>query len=565
MNVAEGPSIDAQVTPLLNLAAQALRAGRPAEAVPPLRAAAGLRPCDASIQHDLGLALLEIGRVPEAVGALQQAVAVDPRYAGAWFRLGIALEKLGELGPAVQAYDRATGLAPSLTEAWFRAGALVHMAGHRDEAIGCFRRAAATGPKTRFGRLGAARALITQERDDEAERVLRKAIAVDPDNALAHDLLGNLLAEWGRFDEAHACFIQAVTLAPLLAGSYYDLVRCRPVTRAEPWLLERMESALVTPGLEAGQCQRVHLALGKAADDLGDYARAMRHFDAADALRPGSGRFDAAAFDAEAGRIIARCSAVLMGRAPEFGCSDATPIFIIGMPRSGTTLVEQIISSHPDVSAGGELNFWNEHGAAWHQEREAGTAGAATPDPQFLRQAATHYLRLLRSIGRKSARVTDKMPFNFIWAGPIHLAFPRATIVHCRRAPIDAALSIHQTLFHPDLAFPTGGAKLVAYFRSYQRLTDHWRRVLPAGRYLEVDYEGLTGAPEPTIRRIVEACGLAWNDACLRPHLNPRAVRTPSKWQTRQPIHRNSVERWRHYQPWLGPLRDLLEHSPSSS
>jgi hypothetical protein len=223
------------------------------------------------------------------------------------------------------------------------------------------------------------------------------------------------------------------------------------------------------------------------------------------------------------------------------------------MPRSGTTLVEQIVSSHPEVRAGGELNFWNERGAAWHQ------AGSAEPKAPFLGEAAGHYLSVLRAIGPKSARVTDKMPFNFLWAGLIHLAFPRATIIHCRRAAIDTGLSIHQTLFHPGLAFPTGGCKLVAYFRSYRRLTDHWRRVLPGDRFIEVEYEELTREPEPVIRRVIAGCGLPWEDACLHPERNPRAVKTPSKWQTRQPIYRGSVERWRRYEPWLGPLRALLD------
>jgi hypothetical protein len=166
---------------------------------------------------------------------------------------------------------------------------------------------------------------------------------------------------------------------------------------------------------------------------------------------------------------------------------------------------------------------------------------------------------VLRAIAPKAARVTDKMPFNFIWAGLIHLAFPRATIIHCRRAAVDTALSIHQTHFHPTLAFPTGGAELVAYFRSYQRLMDHWRNVLPPDRFLEVDYEGLTREPAPIIRRIIAACGLAWHDACLCPERNTRAVKTPSKWQTRQPIYRTSVARWRRYEPWLGPLRALVD------
>jgi hypothetical protein len=173
--------------------------------------------------------------------------------------------------------------------------------------------------------------------------------------------------------------------------------------------------------------------------------------------------------------------------------------------------------------------------------------------------AAADYLGVLRRISPTAARVTDKMPFNFLWAGLIHLVFPRAVFIHCRRAAVDTALSIHQTHFHPSLAFPTGGAELVAYFHCYQRITDHWRRVLPADRFLEVDYEELTREPEPVIRRIIAGCGLSWDEACLRPESNPRAVKTPSKWQTRQKIYRTSVARWRRYEPWLGPLRALVD------
>jgi len=564
------PAAPQQVAPLLALATNLLRAGRPADAIAPLHDAALLQPFNASIQHDLGLACLEVGRVPDAITALQRAVACDPRYTDAYFRLGIALEKVGNIGGAVVAYERATQLLPSLTEAWFRAGALVYELGHRDEAIGCFRRAAATGGKTNFGRLGKARALLTEDRNQEAEKVLRQTLALDPKNALAHDLLGNLLSEYGRFDEARECFQRAIAIAPLLAGCYYDLVRCRPVTnnQDDEGLLQRMEAALTTPGLEAAQRLRLHLAIGKAAGDLGDYGLAMKHFDAADAVRRASVPFDPAAFSVEIDRLIARCTPEFIGRARELGSNDATPVLILGMPRSGTTLVEQIVSMHPEVGAGDELQFWNGRGAEWHRSVASGNAAAGNGSglvsaenlvSGFLAKAAGDYLRVLRGIAPKAARVTDKMPFNFLWAGLIHVAFPRATIIHCRRAAVDTALSIHQTHFHPGLAFPTGGAELVAYFRDYQRLVDHWRNVLPADRFIEVDYEELTRAPEPVIRRIIAACGLAWHDACLRPQSNPRAVKTPSKWQTRQPIYRSSVARWRRYEPWLGPLRALVD------
>jgi tetratricopeptide (TPR) repeat protein len=552
-----------QVASLLALATQLLKAGRTAEAIAPLREAARLQPTNSAILHDLGLACLEVGRIPEAIAALQGAVASNPRYADAYFRMGIALEKMGNTGEAIVAYDRATRLLPSLTEAWFRAGALVYELGHRDEAIGCFRRAAATGGKTSFGRLGKARALLIENRNQEGEQVLRETLVADPKNAMAYDLLGNLLSEFGHFDEARACFERAITIAPMLAGCYYDLVRCRPITRKDDGLLQRMEAALAAPGLEAAQRLRLHLAIGKAADDLGDYALAMQHFDAADDVRRGAARFDSAAFSRETDRLVARCTPELMARASQLGSSDPTPVLILGMPRSGTTLVEQIVSMHPDVGAGDELNFWNERGAAWHRTATAGNETPVVPaesmSTKFLAEAAADYLGVLRAIAPKAARVTDKMPFNFLWAGLVHLTFPRAIIIHCRRTAVDTALSIHQTHFHPSLAFPTGGAELVAYFRSYQRLIDHWRRVLPADRFIEVDYEELTSEPEPVIRRIIAGCGLAWDDACLRPEANPRAVRTPSKWQTRQPIYRSSVARWRRYEPWLGPLRELVD------
>ena len=562
MSQSPNPAASQQVAPLLALAADFLRAARPADAIAPLRDAALLQPSNPIIQHDLGLACLEVGRIPDAVAALQRAVASNPRYADAYFRLGIALEKLGDVGGAIVAYDRATKLLPSLTEAWFRAGALVYPLGHLNEAIGCFRRAAATGGRTSFGRLGKARALLIENRNQEAEKVLRETLVADPRNAMAYDLLGNLLSDFGRFDEARACFERVIAIAPMLAGSYYDLVRCRPVTNSDDSLLQEMQAALATPGLEAGQRMRVHLAIGKASEDLGDYGLAMQHFDAADAVRRGSASFDSAAFSIEIDRLIARCTPEWIARAPELGSTDATPVLIVGMPRSGTTLVEQIVSMHPEVSAGGELNFWNERGAAWFGSRAAGN-GTFVPTENLvsdlLAKAATDYLRVLRAIAPKATRVTDKMPFNFLWAGLVHVAFPRAIIIHCRRAAVDTALSIHQTHFHPGLAFPTGGAELVAYFRDYQRLVDHWRSVLPADRFIEIDYEDLTRAPEPVIRRIIAACGLAWHDACLRPESNPGAVKTPSKWQTRQPIYRTSVARWRRYEPWLGPLRALVD------
>lgn len=550
MSIASGSA--SSVPGLIASAARHLRAGRPDLALTPLREAARLDPLNAAVLHDLGLASLEVGSLASAEEAFRGAIAARPRFAEAYFHLAIALERGGSAHQAVAAYDRATELKPSFPEAWFRAGALVENLGHAEEALGCFRRAMATGPKTSFGKLAAARVLMTERRDTEAVRALRQLLALDRDNAMALDLLGNLLSEAGQFDEARACFARVVALAPRLAGSYYDLVRCRRVTAEDGEVIARMLAALNTPGLEPAQRMRLHLAIGKAADDLDDVALASAHFDAADDVRRATLAFDGAELDRQVDRMIALFTPELLARASGFGRDDATPLLIVGMPRSGTTLTEQIVSSHPDVAGADELNFWTERGIAWVRAGEAGL------DSEFLRRAADDYLRTLHAVSSDAARVTDKMPFNFLWAGLIHLALPRATIIHCRRAAIDTALSIHQTHFNPTLAFPTGGAELVAYFHTYRRLTDHWRRVLPRERFIEIEYERLTSDAEPQIRELIERIGLRWDDSCLRPDLNPRAVRTPSKWQARQPIHRASIQRWRRYEPWLGALRPLL-------
>jgi Flp pilus assembly protein TadD len=539
-----------QVAPLLAQAAHLLKAGRPADAVVPLRQAARWLPGNAAVLHDLGLACLECGRTSEAVEALRGSIAADPGFQDSHLRLGIALETTGSVDAALAAYGRAAELQP-LPEATYRAANLLDNLGHERQAIEMFRRAAASAPGTTLGRISMARALLTENRDAEAEKILRRVLEGERDNAVALDLLANTLADAGRFTDARRYFLRAIDKAPGLAGSYYDLVRCSRIGPGDSELIARMRAALESQSLEPAQRVRVHLALGKAADDLGDYQEAMHQFDAAEAVRNGIVRFDLAKFEARVDRLIAHFTPELLSRASESGPEDATPILVFGLPRSGTTLVEQILSAHPEVRAGGELSFWMERGSAWER------ADSAEAKVEQLSSSTTDYLRLLRGLAPGAARVTDKNPLNFQWAGLFHLALPRATLIHCRRNPLATALSIHQTHFNPRMSFPTGGAALVGYVRLYQRLCDHWRRVLPPDRFIEVDYETLVEDPEPVIRRIVAASGLTWSNACLFPERNTRTVKTPSKWQARQPIYRHAIDRWQSYEPWLGPLGEL--------
>ena len=543
----------AHTTPLSSLLTCAdhfMRAGRPAEALPPLRQAVAMQPANGAIQCDLGTVCLQLGRLAEAVAAFQAALAANPRFALASLRLGMALQAQGDAAAALATYRQASALQPALVEARFRAGALLETLGCRAEAIAAFRRAAASSPRTSLGRLSKARALLAEDRDGEAERALRQLLALDPDHAAAIDLLGTVLADAGRFEEARSCYDRATAAAPHLAGSYYDLVRCRRMTRDDADLLARMHAAVAAPGLHAEARLKVHLALGKTADDLDDPAGAMRHYDAADVLRSSLGSFDAGAIEARVDRLIARFTPDLVAQMAGNGRDDATPVLILGLPRSGTTLVEQILSCHPDVHAGGELPFWTELGTLWEQADAAGIGSS-------LADMASDYTGLLRARAPGAARVTDKMPLNVFWAGLIHMTLPRATIIHCRRSPIDTALSIHRTYLNQHVAFPTGGVALVGAVKAIERLAAHWRAILPADRFLDLEYERLVDDPEPAIRRLVAACGLPWDGACLRPEHNTRIVKTPSKWQVRQPISRRDVESWRRYEPWLGPLAAL--------
>jgi hypothetical protein len=228
------------------------------------------------------------------------------------------------------------------------------------------------------------------------------------------------------------------------------------------------------------------------------------------------------------------------------------PVLIIGMPRSGTTVLEQILSSHPAIAAGGELSYWHYQGPAWDR------AGPDGLPAESLKALAEEYLAVLAGVSPDAARVTDKNPWNFQWIGLIRQALPRARFIHCRRNPVDTCLSIYCNRFSVTQEFMSDRGDLAFYYQHYAQLMEHWRRVLPTGCYIEVDYETLVADHEATVRRLIAFCGLEWDNACLHHEGNRSAVRTASRWQARQPIYRNSVDRWRHYEPWLGELRSLL-------
>ena len=435
----------------------------------------------------------------------------------AHYNLAFACERQRRPAAAIAAYERAIALAPGLAEAHGRLGNLLHAQGRRDEALACFRRVTEIAPDSPDGRVARAKILLEEGRTFEAEAVLRRLVAAPRPSGEAWRLLGSCLSNpAGSPRRGGAWRARSPAIRPRFPPISTS-TRSRRLTAADGPLIGRIEARLNGPDLTDVERAVLHFALGKGHDDLGDYAAAIGHFDTANRLERAGPPFDRAAFAATVDRIIAGFGADRLAAAAAADPDPDLPVLILGLPRSGTTLVEQIVSGHPQVGAGGELPFWNDRAAA-----------IDPADPQGVHAAARDYLDLLRGIAPQARRVTDKMPFNFLWAGLIHLALPGARLIHCRRHPVDTCLSIYQTRFAIRHESPTTAAtwsSIPAVRAADGPLAQGVAgRPVPRGRVRSPGARARThGAP------LVDFIGLPWDPACLRPEANRRPIRTASR------------------------------------
>ncbi|MGO9931088.1 MAG: tetratricopeptide repeat-containing sulfotransferase family protein [Steroidobacteraceae bacterium] len=494
------------------------------------------------------------GSWTEAIASYQEIVRLDPNSPQAHYDLGTMWLFCGRPAEAAASLKRAVELKPGFDSALGHLATALFQQGLESEALRAYRRLGrrADDPVQRL--FYSAQALAMEGKPEEAEKELRRLLTRAPQMATARALLGEVLSNRGMFEEAERCLTQAVEAFP---PAFQQLTAVKRMTEADRSLVERMRVLAERPGLDLMSRINVHFALGKAYDDLGDYAEAMRSYEEANRLRAMSAPPNRAALAAKYDSLIAGGAAEAFERARQAlarpaAPGDDLPVFIVGMPRSGTTLIEQILSSHPAVAAGGELNFWGDRLRGWD------TAKIGPAEVGALAKAARDYCAELRQIGPQALRVTDKRPWNFELLWFIRRALPDARIIHCRRHPVDTCLSIFFANFGArlDCACDRGG--LVFYYRQYERLMRHWRHTLPADRFTEVEYETLIADREAETRRLIAFCGLDWDDACLKPERNGRVVNTASQWQARQPVYDTSIERWRRYEPWLGELRELM-------
>jgi tetratricopeptide (TPR) repeat protein len=547
---ASAPAAATDGRQLLQQGAKLLRSGQAEAALTPLLAAIQAGEAEFEAYHLLATALTQTGRIGEAAAILTHAVTLRPDSAVGYRDLGTAFDRQNQHDQAIDAYRRAVELDPKLGDVQLRLGQLYAIYSLLDEAADCFDRAADAKPKTALAHMCRSDAAMLRGHFSEAEQWARRAIAVEPKNCAALSGLASLLTGQGKFDEAAGYYEQALRINPKADKAWDGLVHCRKFGAADGAVLERMGAVLRRGDLHAAEAMSLHFSIGKVHDDRGEYAQAMQNFDAANRLRGQGVSFDRAAFAAAIDRTIAVYTADFVARAAESGTRTEKPLFVVGMYRSGTTLVEQILSSHPDVTAGGELAVWGPE--ALEIDPATGDFAAARTQADIAR-----YLARLDKIGPGAARVTDKLPANFLRLGAIHALLPDARIIHCERDPIDVCLSIYTNLFNARLPFAARKGDLVFYYQQYKRMMQHWRNVLPAATLLDVQYEQVVGDREAQTRRMIAFAGLDWHEACLLPEQNSRAIGTVSAWQARQPVYATSLQRWRRYEPWLGELRQL--------
>lgn len=507
--------------------------------------AVALRPSDAQAHNNLGRSALAARRLDQAAAAFMKSIALQPAFSAAHFNLGKTRQLEGRDGEAAAAFAQAAQLAPT-SENLQALGQMLLTLCDFESALDCGRKCVALFPDSAAAHLLLCGALTDTQDLESAERHLRRAIELDPDGREALHLAARQ-RPLGYIDEANENLRRAIDLNPRLVSAYDSLMQNHRVTETDRELVEKMLALLDHGGLSPTELVSIHYGLGKAMEDLADYEASMRHYDEANRitrlLKFGTAPFDEGKYGSHVDRMIREFTPSSAFAASSE--SSDVPILVIGMMRSGTSLTEQILSSHRDVAGAGERLYWSRN---WPR---AGSDGPTALGREFVRD--------IRQFGPNSKRITDKMPGNYMFAGLIHQALPNAKIIHIRRNPADTCMSIWATPNHTPQEGGHDKGNIVTVYREYQRLMKHWRRCIPDDRLLEVDYEDLVAHPEPVIRRMLSFCELEWDEACLQPHKTKRLVATPSAWQVRQPFYSSSVARWKRFEPWLGDFRALID------
>ena len=471
----------------------------------------------------MGVLAAEADRYAIAIDYLRKAVAIDPREAVYRNNLGNAL--------------------------------LIHAL--PDEAIMHLKKAAQLNPKYADAMCNLGKAYRSIGDADKARRWFENSLRADAGFLRARAGLAELSVELGRTEEATEAFRKILALDPRQIEALWGLALARKFDKDDPEIAT-IEQVLSDPTLRSDQRAPLHHALGKIYNDIGRYEDAMSHF--IQGKKSKALRFYMELHRRTYANQRQIFSKTFFAARPGFGVEDERPVFIVGMPRSGTTLTEQILASHPKVHGLGELPVMRKIGQALKygsaEPKEFADAVTAMNAGQT-RKLAEQYLRVMERTPAGTLRGTDKNPHNYEMLGVIALLFPRARVIHCRRDPMDTCVSCFTQNFNDSHGYNSDLAVLGQYYREYRALMDHWHEVLPLAMF-ELRYEDMVADQERVSRRLIDFVGLDWDDACLEFFKTERTVSTPSRWQVRQPIYSTSIGRWKRYEAHLDPLKEAL-------
>ncbi|HEX7964366.1 MAG TPA: sulfotransferase [Gammaproteobacteria bacterium] len=533
--------------------------GRSEDALPLLRAALTLAPGSHLYRGNLAGVLQRLGDSAAAERLYREALALNPGYLGGHISLGLLYAGQGDHPRALAEFDAALALDPANFDAWFnRAHSLIQLA-RLPEAREAYGEAAGAAGNDVDRLLGVASALREAGEVEAARRCHERALELAPGYPPAENSLGNLLGMVGDLAGAERHYRRALELKPDYAGAYHNLLDVARIAPDDATWASLMRLADRSGTLPPADEIALQFALGRAFEGQKDYARAFGHFQQGNRLKRATLNYDEAR-QARFFKDFARVFDADFIASHRLATADTRPVFIVGMPRSGTTLVEQILASHSEVRGAGETHALR-NSLREELPPDAGDYGLpealAGQDAAAFARAAARYGRYLDAVAPGAARVTNKLPGNMVFVGLVSLLYPEARIVHCSREPLDTCLSCYTKLFTTGHPFAYEQMELGRFHRMYQELMHHWQTALP-GRMLELRYEELVADVEGQARRLVAHLGLPWDEACLRFHESSRAVRTASLAQVRKPIYANSVGRWKLYEKELAPLKAAL-------
>ncbi|HEY3783416.1 MAG TPA: sulfotransferase [Fimbriimonadaceae bacterium] len=539
----------------IGLASLLANGANPSEAIQLCDSAIALNPNLGSAYFHKGRALVAECRAQDALASLEVASKLMPQSAAAHHWMGVATQMAGNTPKAASLFREVIAIDKTFAASYGALGNLLLSVGDRAGGIANLKFAAELAPQSVEGQLWLAKALAEENLLKDAQQVLDNLLDKAPDLVEGLVLLGRVCIQLGEFERAAEILIKAGELDPNRIDIFTMLVAA-PISNLGPELIKRMQGISASARLSVDEAIPLHYSLGKALEDLGDNERAFAEYREGNALAQRKLEAQGKGFDRTARKLavdaaIKGFTASQLGRWRENGSQDDSPIFIVGMPRSGTTLLEQVISSHPEVGAASELGTWKTLATQDHLN------GQRTPSANEAKAIASEFLQRLQAAAPGKRRVTEKTPQNYLILGPILGLLPNARIIHCKRNPLDTCVSIYTTLFMNGPEYGHDLEDLKDVYRQYERLMSHWRSILPKDRFMEVQYEDFVNDREPILREILKFLNLEWNESCLAHESNNHPISTPNVWQARQPVNSNSIGRWKKFESWLGPLLDL--------